>query len=312
MQNVCTEIQIKIINYLSERERIRFSEVSKYFLVLIRGYHWYLVLNMSYERIHPIETVRHLLATYQFQKCHLRLRYDLDEISYARHVEILDLHASYLTGKNLHLFDGLLEISLENCRNITDTAIINLCRNRTNPFRKINLSTCLEITDLSLDAIARVGCEELILNRNEKITDYGVHQVISSGICRKLSLEICSQITDAAFENAIQLRSLNLFTRNIWPKSVLGPSITDLTMKKLKLCQELSLNPECEISDAGLIELRSCTYLILAYHHLVTSEGLIAVLNYGNIKKLMFNYENNFDELELENMFPDVKIEVLY
>ena len=253
----------------------------------------------SYKR--SIEEICHALSTYQFRECNLFYNEHINQISSVRHVEILDLESADLTGAKLYIFQGLSEINLWDCFGMTDETIIDLCRYRTTPFRKIDLNN-KEITDLSLEAIARVGCEKLCLTNNNRITDSGIQGIVNSGICCKLDIKFCRGITDAAFVDAKGLRSIDLSN---------GPQITDLS--KFRECQKLILSEECDIADADLAELCHCTYLRLGYHHRVTKEGIVTLLNYGVLRKLSLTVsdDSDDDEEELRKMFPNVNIHLI-
>ena len=301
------EIQIKILSNLSLRQLIHVSGISKYFLGLIRGYPWNFMIDLQNE--FPKSTIRHILSNYQFRGYSFLLCNDIDEVLDELNpilvTKVLKLLTCTTTGKNLYLFPHLSELNLHNCSELVDESIVTLCQNRTQPFEKIDLGFChrSRISDISLEAISKIGCHRLILDDNNMITDVGIQKIVSSGKISVLELLFCRQITDAAFvstNGSVELQSLDLS----------HCSITDLTLNKLGRCKQLSIQHCQDITDKGLLALRDCTDLSLINNPLITQQGIIALLNYGNLRKLRIHYEHlKYDSEFLEKMYPNVSIE---
>ena len=305
MQSSCPEIQIKILTYLPLWDLIRFSSVSKYFLLLVRDHPWDLVINTNnyYKKKFTKETASHIITTYQFREYDFSFRKDVDKIfeklKTVCYSKILRLDYSATSGQYLRFFPNLSELYLINNDRLLDESIVALCQMKTEPFHKINLGYGLnKISDITLEAIARVGCEELNLSNRENITDVGVQKIVSSGKVHRLHLCWNRQLTEAAFEGMKGVQFLNMFKTNV----------TDGILKKIGICDQLDLSGCYNITDKSLLYL-NCSELVLKLNKNITYDGLITLLSHGNLKKLNLYLYVRPGFQELVSMFPNVQIE---
>lgn len=185
-----TETQIEILTHLPLYYLIKFSTVSKYFLALVRNHPWNLTIYVNNKMTE--EVINHIITTYQFQGYSLGHRVN-----------------NRICNKLHH--SNLFELNLRGGHGSLDTGIIQLCQIRKRPFRKINLGYT-DVTDVALEAIAQIGCEELDLTHNPMITDRGVQKIVASGKIHRLHLCYNDQLTEAAFEGMTGVRRLHLGT----------------------------------------------------------------------------------------------------
>ena len=305
MEKSPLEIQIRILTNLSLRELLNVSQVSKYFLTLVRNHPWDLIIPLINEKKN---VVQHILSSYRFRGYNFSYRRDLDKILDGLHsiltVEILIMRNCLTIGSNLYLFSGLLILDLHNASYLSDDSIVRMCRNRTVecPFDKIDLGFMYtSISDVSLEAISKIGCRELILDGNYCITDSGLIKIIASRKTSSLELCSCDKITDSAFvsisNGLVGIETIDLGKCNI----------TDITLMKLDGCKKIHLRCCQKITDVGLSALRSCVSLSLYDNPHITHRGLMTLLDYGNLRELHV-LQINCDTTELIRMYPHVAI----
>eukprot|EP00455_Lapot_gusevi_P041182 TRINITY_DN4748_c0_g1_i10.p1 TRINITY_DN4748_c0_g1~~TRINITY_DN4748_c0_g1_i10.p1 ORF type:complete len:479 (-),score=146.30 TRINITY_DN4748_c0_g1_i10:48-1484(-) len=172
-------------------------------------------------------------------------------------------HCSKITDQGIMalvqsgLTSELVDLSLRDCRNLTDAAIqaiVNSCSGR---LKYLDVRGCRNLTDASLNAIAGATLlRELELSECRDVSDAGVKQIAQScPALRTLTLSHCRSITDEALQalaqTCTQLEEVGLG----WCDQLTDNGIASLTAA----CHKLAL---LDLSDCRKITQETLRFVL--------------------------------------------------
>ncbi|MBN3309836.1 LRC29 protein, partial [Amia calva] len=203
----------------------------------------------------------------------------------------LDLGRTSITPealKSLAQVEGLIleELSLQGCKELTDTAIAVLCKHQPR-LRSLDLSWCTELSDRTVLAIASSlkDLQHLHLRRTWRITDKGLSELMKLRDLQTLDLSECNHITGSemvkglssvggraklvslSFQSCTYVRDLAMFSL----VQGLGPSLRVLDLTSCLYLTDLSVRAIATFLP-GLLVLR------LGWCKEVTDWGLLGIV----------------------------------
>ncbi|KAL9230268.1 hypothetical protein vseg_005643 [Gypsophila vaccaria] len=138
--------------------------------------------------------------------------------------------------------DGLVEVGLSRCINITDDVIVFLAKAHGGTLEVLNLDGCGKVTDTSLVAIADqcLVLSELDVSKCA-VTDFGIASLARSKqiILRILGLSGCSMVSDKCLPFLVKLGQ-SLMGMNLQNCNSISSTAVDMLVNRLVRCDILA------------------------------------------------------------------------